>query len=241
MKTIVCASWKGGSGKTTLSAACIKSLANKGKKILVIDLDSNLSMTHVFDAVGKSKTSVSFLNGDFSQIYEEHVTDFANLYIIPSELRISRLSNLPERTLKIRIANLLKEQELAGFNEFDYIFIDPPGTMNDLTRAAIAAANQIIIPAMPSEIDFQATGLVMEEMEMMGVEADVQVVLNGFDPKRNINNIAGKFSEQYGEFFYNKPVSAMKSLKNLTANFETYNLQGRAKMIIDDFVEEVVR
>lgn len=229
MKTITFASWKGGTGKTTLSASCIKTLAKQGKKILVIDLDSNLSMTRVFGAVGMEKSSIDLLNGETFTPYPGH----KNVWIFPSNLKISRMTNISDRTLKMSI----KKLNPTGF---DYLFIDPPGTMNALTRNAMEASDKIIIPAMPSEIDFEATGLVMEEMEMMGLEADVQIVLNGYDRKRNLEMISQKFTDEYGEFFYSKPISAMKSLKNLTANFSGYDLQGRAKEIIDGFVKEVV-
>lgn len=230
MKKITLCSWKGGTGKTTLTAAAIKTLANQGYKILVIDLDSNLSMTRAFNAVGKSGTSIDLLNGDAVQPHETFVK---NVDIIPSNLRISTMANLSERVLKTR----LKKMDLS---KYDYVFIDPPGTMNSLTRNAICTADKVIIPSMPSDIDYEATGLVIEEMEMMGVEADVSIVLNGFDAKRNLNNIKNQFIETYDELFYQPPVSAMKSLKNLTANISKYQLTGRAKEIIDRFVLEVV-
>ncbi len=229
MKTITLSSWKGGTGKTTLAAAAIKTLSNQGEKILVIDLDSNLSMTRIFNVVGLAGNTIDLLNGESIEPYQVD----NNIYIFPSDLRISRISNLPERTLK----NALSKLDLSTF---DYVFIDPPGTMNDLTRCGITAADKIIIPAMPSVIDFEATGLVMEEMEMMGVEADVQIVLNGYDTRKNNSEILNTFIKKYPNFLYMFPIASMKSLKNLTADIANYSLRGRAKDIIESFVREVV-
>ncbi len=233
MKIITCASWKGGTGKTTLAVSAITTLAKQGKKILVIDLDSNLSVTRVFKKVGFSYSSFDLLSGETRTEDIIHETKNDNIHIIPSELKISRMSSLSDRVLKKMIKKL-------DTSEYDYIFIDPPGTMNALTRNAICAADQVIIPAMPSMIDFEATGLVFEEMEMMDVEADVQIILNGFDSKKNVDNIYNSFLDEYPDHFYKNQISAMKSLKNLTANVGKYKLQGRAKEIIDMFVQEVI-
>jgi cellulose biosynthesis protein BcsQ len=229
MKILTLSSWKGGTGKTTLAAAAIKTLAKQGKKILVIDLDSNLSMTRIFGLSGYAGNSIDLLNGD--SVFSYCADD--NIFLIPSDLRISRMSNLSDRVLKVA----LKKMDLKGF---DYIFIDPPGTMNALTRNAICAADKVIIPAMPSLIDFEATSLVIEEMEMMGVEVDVSVILNGFNNKKNLQDIESKFSNEFEDLYFCQPVSDMKSLRNLCANISGYKLQGRAKQIIDSFVREVI-
>lgn len=231
MKIITFASWKGGTGKTTLSVSAITTLAKIGKKILVIDLDSNLSMTRCFGMVGADLNSVHLLNGDLRN--KSFIGAEGKIHIIPSDLRISRMTNISDKTLSVQIGKL-------DINGYDYIFIDPPGTMNALTRNAIVAADQIIIPSMPSMIDFEATGLVFEELEMMDVEADISVVLNGYDSKRNVSDIVESFKSEYKDFYYQNSISAMKSLKNLTANVSKYKLQGRAKEIIDQFVQEVI-
>ena len=231
MQTITFCSWKGGTGKTTLAVAAITILAKQGKKILVIDLDSNLSMTRIFNKVGHSGSTIDLLNGDELIPY---ACKTENIWIIPSDLRISRMSNLSDRVLKVQ----LKKMDLSYY---DYIFIDPPGTMNALTRNAMCASDKIIIPAMPSMIDFEATGLVIEEMEMMGIDADVQIVLNGWDVKRNTDWILGKFHSEHDELMINNEIPAMKSLKNLTANVSSYNITGKAKQIVDRFVREVIK
>jgi chromosome partitioning protein len=233
MKIITFASWKGGTGKTTLATSAITTLAKQGKKVLVIDLDSNLSMTTVFNKIGENQTSLDLLNGDFcTPVFTKN----KDVDIIPSDLRISRMVNIHDKVLR----NGLKKMFEKLSYQYDYIFIDPPGTMNALTRNAIVAADQIIIPAMPSEIDFEATGLITTEMIEMDIEADVQIILNGFDSKKNVDNIYKSFREEYPDHFYRKQISAMKSLKNLTARVNTYNLTGRAKEIIDGFVQEVI-
>lgn len=238
MKIITFASWKGGTGKTSLATACIELLAKKGKTILIIDLDSNLSISSIYNKIGLAGTSVELLNGNTKIIGYCAFTD--SVYIIPSDLKIARLNNISDRVLKI---NLKKYFETGDYPDYDYIFIDPPGTMNALTRNAMVAADKIIVPAMCSEIDFNATKLILEEMEMCAIEADVQIVLNRYDTKRNSPGAEEMFrgDPEISTFLWSGRIPAMKSISRLTAELtEGYTLQGRAKEIIENFVKKVV-
>lgn len=240
MKMITFASWKGGTGKTSLATAAIETLAKQGKNILVIDLDSNLSMSSIYDKIGMNGNSVELLNGNI-RIYPFFCGHFQTC-IIPSDLKISRLNNISDRVLKTNINKLLNE--LNNVVPYDYIFIDPPGTMNALTRNAMIAADKIIIPAMCSEIDYNATKLILEEMEMCGIDADVQIILNRYDTKRNTPGIEEQFRNdpELSPFLWCGRIPAMKSISRLTAELtKGYTLQGKAREIIENFVNEVVK
>jgi len=233
------ASWKGGTGKTSLECCAIETLAKQGANILIIDLDSNLSMSSIYDAIGAKYTSIDLLNavGGVIKIEPSLCLSSSGAYIIPSDLRIARLNNISDRVLKVNLSKC----DLTGY---DYIFIDPPGTMNALTRNAMVATDKIIIPAMISDIDYQATGLIMEELEMIGVDADVKIVLNRFDTKRTPEGIEAKFrtDEKLNPFLWPGKIPSMKSICRLTAELLSgYSLQGAAKTIIDSFVKECIK
>lgn len=241
MKIITFASWKGGTGKTSLAVASIEYLAKLGKKIFVIDLDSNLSISSVYCMIGANYTSMDLLNGSMPKENIEFRSNGINppTAFIPSRLEIARMLNISDRVLKINLNKLLNNR----FN-FDYIFIDPPGTMNALTRNALIAADKIIVPAMFSDIDYQATKLIFEEMEMCGVEADIQIVLNRYDTKRTPPGIEKKFrqDEQFKDFIWPGKIPVMKSISRLTTELSTgYEIQQQqAKDIIENFVKEMI-
>jgi len=239
MKIITFASWKGGTGKTSLTVAAIEILASLGKKILIIDLDSNLSISSIYNMIGMNYTSMDLLNGTMPIGRMQSVSINNKIDFIPSRLEISRMMNMSERTIK----NNLNKLFATGYILYDYIFIDPPGTMNALTRNALVAADQIIIPAMFSDIDFSATKLIFEEMEMCGVEADIQIVLNRYDEKRSAPGIEDRFrqDEQFKDFMWQGKISSMRSIARLTSELQSgYALQGLAKQIIENFVKEVI-
>jgi cellulose biosynthesis protein BcsQ len=226
---ITFASWKGGTGKSTIQTAVIHLLADMNKKIGIIDLDSNLTTSTIFDVNEHNFSSFNLLSGTagvFHKINE-------NIHIIPSIMEISKLSNLSEKELKY----ILSKMDLTNY---DFIFIDPPGTMNALTRNAICASDKIIIPAQPSSIDFRAVSLIFNEMEKMSIEADINIVVNASDPKINEPGIFDKYENTYSDFLYPEYITNMLSLKKLTANFHNYKLQGLAKNKIERFVSQVI-
>lgn len=241
MKIITFASWKGGTGKTSLATACIETLVKQGFKILIIDLDSNMSISSIYNKIGCIFNSIEFLNGNISLGNMENNIKLNDkngaIDIIPSDLKISKLNNISDRVLKTNI----KKCEF-GYG-YDYIFIDPPGTMNALTRNAMIAADKIIIPSMFDAVDFNATKLILEEMEMCGVTADVQIVLNRFDEKRSTQGIEDKFRQdkQFKDFLWSGRIPAMRSISRLTSELSTYSLSGRARQIIENFVNEVIK
>ncbi len=226
---ITFASWKGGTGKTTLQAAAIHLLSEMGYKIGIIDLDSNLSMTNCFNFENENYTSFEFLSGipgTFSKM-----TD--NIDIIPSRLELSKLANMSENELKTRLNKL----DISGY---DYIFIDPPGTMNALTRNALCASDKIIVPCLVSPQDFNATSLIFDELEMMNIDSDITVVINNVDNKKSDQDIIKQYKEEYEGFIYSENITNMKSMVNMTKNVFKYKLTGLAKSKIERFVKEVI-
>lgn len=226
---ITFASWKGGTGKTTLQAAAIHLLSEMNFKIGIIDLDSNLSMTNCFNFENQNFTSFEFLSGipgTFSKM-----TD--NIDIIPSRLELSKLANMSENELKTRLSKL----DLSGY---DYIFIDPPGTMNALTRNALCAADKIIVPGLVSPQDYNATALIFDELDMMNIEADITVVINNVDNKKTDQDIIKQYQDEYEGFIYSENITNMKSMVNMTKNVFKYKLNGQAKSKIERFVNEVI-
>lgn len=236
MKTISLCSWKGGTGKTSLTTAIVENLAKRGNNILVIDLDSNLSITSIYNSIQSScyYNSVELLNGNLN--FEIPVIKGKRISIIPSDLKIARLNNISDRVLKVNLSKM-------DLSVFDYVFIDPPGTMNALCRNAIVASDKVIVTSMFSEVEYQATKLIMEEMEMLGVDSDISIVLNRFDQKRSPEYIEKWFreNESLSPFMWSGKIPAMRSISRLTSEVnQGYELKGKAKQIIDTLIEEVV-
>jgi cellulose biosynthesis protein BcsQ len=228
---ITSTSWKGGTGKTTLNTMMARLLAEFGKQVLLIDLDSNCALGQIFGCMMKDNTSMQFLSG----VVEKHPVVYKaapNIDIMPSDIRISRLSNVPDNQLRISLKR-------AGLLEmYDYIIIDPPGYWGAHTRNAVYAADVVVIPATCSAIDYAATGLYFEELKACEIEADVRICINCFNLKTNLPGIYEKYTQEFGEFMTPEPIPYISSLKKLTGIAE-YKLNPAVKSKLARFVDAV--
>lgn len=151
-KIIALVNQKGGVGKTTTSINLAASLGVLGKKVLLVDLDSQGNST---TGVGISKSShdksVYDLLVDKASLKDVIVkTEFKNLYIIPASINLAGVDiELMERSRIDKSFNrscqLKKHLELAK-QRFDYIILDCPPSLGMLTTNALAAANSVMIP-----------------------------------------------------------------------------------------------
>lgn len=151
-KVIALVNQKGGVGKTTTSINLSASLGVLGKKVLLIDLDSQGNST---TGVGINKSahekSIYDLLVDKATLNEVIVkTNFKNLYIIPASINLAGADiELMEKSRMDKTFNKstqLKKYLTIAQEQFDYIIIDCPPSLGILTTNALAAANSVIIP-----------------------------------------------------------------------------------------------
>lgn len=149
--TIVLTNQKGGVGKTTTSGALATGIAKKGHKVLAIDMDpqGNLGFSLGLDAEisnSSGKTIYELLTGESTT--KEVIHHIHNIDIIPSNILLS------EAELSLNVENremVLKEAISQVEDEYDFIIIDTPPSLNILTLNGYVIADYLIIP-MSSEI-----------------------------------------------------------------------------------------
>ena len=207
---ITTSSWKGGTGKTTLNVLMAETLARRGKKVLIIDLDSNCAISQCYDQLMKDVTSMEFLSAVDS--FQGPCKCSKNIDIIPGNIKNVLLNNVSDIQLKISI----KKHGLR--DKYDYIIIDPPGYLGAHTRNAVFAADVLVIPGTCSRIDFEATALYFSELEQYGLDAETFVCMNAFSNKTNLPGICEMYQQAFGEFLIPDPVPYIASLKKLTNN-----------------------
>ena len=154
---IAIASQKGGVGKTSTAISLAAGLARKGKKTLLIDVDSQANSSKVllpsYQNVPAEKTI-------YSTIIERkplavHKTSIPNLFIVPSHILLSNTDIELTTAIDHREARLKAElDQIAG--DYDHIFIDCPPTLSWLTINALTASDRVIVVVSPGYFELDS-------------------------------------------------------------------------------------
>ena len=145
-KVIAVANQKGGVGKTTTTVNLGACLADKGKKVLIIDMDPQGNTTSGF-GIDKDKlmaTSYEMVLGDTT--FEESLIEMADykVDIIPSSMD---LAGAEVELIGIDHREALLDEKISPIKDYyDFILIDCPPSLNILTINAFRAADSILVP-----------------------------------------------------------------------------------------------
>jgi chromosome partitioning protein len=162
---IAIANQKGGVGKTTTAVNLAAGFAQKGRRVLLLDLDpqgnSSISFLEQSSIYASAYDMMVDGESDFSgYIYK---TTLEGLSIIPAKINLAKLESklvgdfdAPFR-LKDRLEHL-REQ-------FDAIFIDTPPTLGLITVNALVAATHVLIPIQSSYFALEGTDDLLETIE----------------------------------------------------------------------------
>ncbi|MFD2113964.1 ParA family protein [Thiorhodococcus fuscus] len=143
-----------GSGATTLVVNLALSLVATGRSVLVIDLDPEAKATRLMGAgaLGRGGTRRILLEAslDRSMMIETRVAD---LYLASAS---AELSNVENELAMMGDSQTRLYQALLKSQNFDYVLLDCPPSMDLLTRNALAAAHRVLIPFSCVPREFEA-------------------------------------------------------------------------------------
>lgn len=145
-RIIAVANQKGGVGKTTTTINLSACLAEKGMKVLTIDIDpqGNTSSGLGVDKNNVENTVYQLMIGDCSIEECIIVNHYDNLSILPSNVNLAgaeiELIGIEEREF------ILKKHIEKIKDNYDYIIIDCPPSLNTLTVNAMTTANTVLVP-----------------------------------------------------------------------------------------------
>lgn len=171
---------KGGVGKTTTTVNLAAYLAEKGKRVLIIDIDpqGNAGFGLGINAEDLENTVYEVLRGDIHIKQAIFNTELDGLFLIPSNIDLSgaqvELLDKPEKEF------ILKKALAEIKDSFHYIFIDCPPSLGILTLNSLTAADTVMIPLQCEYYALEGLGQLLEIISM---------VQNGLNPKLSLEGV----------------------------------------------------
>jgi chromosome partitioning protein len=163
--------FKGGTGKTSISTSYAFRLAERGYRVLMIDLDSQGHATKCLGLEGsdfpRTLNDVLIRKVPISEVIIE--TGMPGLSLVPSNLSMSTidLALMPLSGREFRLRNAL---ELVS-GKFDFIVMDAPPSFGLLNLNALMAAGDLIVPVLADFLSYDGLKLLFECVQ--GLEEDL--------------------------------------------------------------------
>src|SRR5512139_3209064 len=178
--------FKGGTGKTSLSSSYAYRLAERGYRVLMVDLDSQ---GHATKCLGREGSDFTRTLHDVlirkTPIDDVTVpTGMPNLSLVPANLAMSTidLALMPLAGREFRLRNALQ----AVAPKYDFVVLDAPPSFGLLNLNAIMAASDLIIPVLADFLSYDGLRLLFETVQ--GLETDLShqlehifIVVNAFN------------------------------------------------------------
>jgi chromosome partitioning protein len=228
---------KGGVGKTTTTVNLGAALAEKGKKVLLIDIDaqSNLS-THLGLGVKEDLTEMAEVSkGPEWTVYDvlkgtKRIQDVvikrsANLDVVPSSLLLSaadlELGGVVGRELLLKRAiDKVREQ-------YDVILIDCPPTLGLLSLNALAAVDQVIVPVQSEYLALHGVRQLLDTIDQVRSVYNQNLVVGGVliclhdSRKRLARAVADTIRNYFGDLVFATVIRENVALAEAPAKGET--------------------
>ena len=192
-RIIAIANQKGGVGKTTTSINLSSCLAEKGKKVLAIDLDPQGNMT---SGLGVEKESVEntvyeLILGECTIKESISKTVVDNLTIIPSNVNLAgaeiELLGINDKEYILRTAvDYIRD-------DYDFIIIDCPPSLNMLTVNAMTTADTVLVPIQCEYYALEGLSQLIHTINLVQERLNPKLQVEGvvftmYDVRTNLSN-----------------------------------------------------
>jgi chromosome partitioning protein len=201
---------KGGVGKTTVAINVAGALNQRGRDVLLVDLDpqgaatEGLGFLEEYDAQPPSLFEVLTEPEQRDEI-RDLVVEHEEMDVVPSNIDMTAAE--PELTLSRRggeqLALALQEIEA----DYDYIIIDCPPYLGYLTDNGLYAAQNLLIPALAESTSKRALELLFDHVEALELDYEITIDERGVVANRvEETNEAKEMMQWFADAFPDVPV-----------------------------------
>jgi chromosome partitioning protein len=244
------ASQKGGVGKTSTAISLAAGLARKGKKTLLIDIDSQANSSKVLLS---NYQEIAAANTIYATVLERkpipvHETAVPNLFITPSHILLSNTDIELTTAIDHREARLKTElDKISG--DYDYIFIDCPPTLSWLTINALTASDKVIVIVSPGYFELDSIVQISKTVKEVREYFNPNLELMGFlftmsDPTINTSTSLQILRQTYTDKVLKTIIPRNTDLRD--AHFSkkdifAFNPNAKAALAYDKLINELFK
>ena len=169
---------KGGVGKTTTTVNLGAALAERGRRVLLIDLDpqAHLTINYGVEDDGERPSLYDVLvderpTDDPGPMAEAVRPAGERTWILPSSIDLAaaevELVTVLGREMLLRRRLEAVAAQTPGIDAYDFVLLDCPPSLGLLTINALAAASEVIIPMQPHFLPLQGVAKLLETVQLV--------------------------------------------------------------------------
>lgn len=247
---IAVANQKGGVGKTTTTVNLAASIAKRGYKVLIVDIDPQGNAT---SGLGIEKSAIEY---DVYNVLIDEIpiasaikkTTSKNLDIVPATI------NLAGAETEL-ISMMARETRLKGAiddlgDTYDFVFIDCPPSLGQLSINAFTASQSILIPVQSEYYAMEGLSQLLNTVRLvqkhfnkdLGVEG---VLLTMLDARTNLGaDVVQQVREYFGDRVYKTIIPRITKLAEAPSYGQAiteYAPNSRGAKVYDDLAKEVLK
>ena len=207
-RIVAIANQKGGVGKTTTCINLAASMAATKRKVLVVDLDpqGNATMASGVDKYQVEATAYDLLVEDspFDEVVCRSTSGNYDLIAANGDVTAAEIKLMEVFAREVRLKNALASVR----DNYDFIFIDCPPSLNLLTINAMAAADSVLVPMQCEYFALEGLTALMDTISKLAAVVNENLKIEGllrtmYDPRNRLSNeVSDQLKKHFGSKVY---------------------------------------